>query len=74
MKELSPYFDLFKNKPGLVSEMKAARPAVEVLIFDKHLVAQQRLWDTDELIIPSKSLFRRESPDLGEYDSSGNSY
>lgn len=67
MRELEPYWGLFKGKEGLMSEMGHAKPAVEVLIFDKRLVAQQRLWDGDETIIPCKNLIKREPPDMGDY-------
>lgn len=60
MKELNNYWELFKGNEGLMSEMGYAKPAVEVLVYDGRLVAQQRLWDEDETIIPLLTIIRKE--------------
>ncbi len=70
-RELDNYFNLFNGQEGLRSKMGIAKPAVEVLIFDGKLVAQKRLWDGDETIIPCKNLVKREPPDMGDYGSDG---
>ena len=71
MHEINKYFKLFEGKSALLSEMKAAKPAIEVLIFDRKLVAQQHLFDKDETIVPSKEIVKIEIPDDGEYYSNG---
>jgi hypothetical protein len=67
MKSLETYFKLYDGIPCLYSKIeKVAKPAVEVLIFDRKLVAQQRMFDSDELIVPSMEILRREILDDGD--------
>lgn len=65
MKSLEKYFKLYDGIPCLYSEMKPARHAIEVLIYDRKLVAQKRLFDKDELIVPSNEILRVEILDDG---------